>query len=85
MTTINLYVSRNGYETDFVLFKKNKPVSLVQCCYDLSKAATKTRELRALHEASEELHCTRQVVVTWDYEETVDGVQYIPFWKFVTA
>lgn len=81
------YKTKSNKEVDFVLFEGLKPKSLIQVCYDLTKAETKERELNALLEASEELKCNNLFIITGDYEETEEvgkkEIKYVPLWKWL--
>ena len=80
------YETRNGYEVDFILKQGEKVNALVQVCYDILDEKTEKREIRALLEASEELHCSNLHIVTKNtsFEKNIDGkiVKVIPFSVF---
>ncbi|MDE6740831.1 MAG: ATPase, partial [Muribaculaceae bacterium] len=50
----------------------SKVEQLIQVCYDMSSEKTRKRELDALIEASEELHCDNLLVITNSQEEKID-------------
>lgn len=79
------YRSRNDREVDFVLRRGTQVESLTQVCYDLSSPKTEKREVEALVECSEELHCTSLRIVTFREERTITKgsnlIQVIPVWK----
>ena len=77
------YKTRNGKEIDFVLKGQRVIETLIQVCYDISNGDTRRRECEALHEASGELGCKKQMVITWDYEETEKEISFIPLWKYL--
>lgn len=62
--TLFYYRTRNDKEIDFVTRRGTQVESLIQVCYDLSSPRTRKREMDALVEASDELHCDRLLVVT---------------------
>ena len=74
-------------EVDFIIKEGKKIVQLIQVCVDISNISTKEREIRALCIASKELHCTKILIITDDYdaEEKHDGlsIKYIPLWKWL--
>jgi len=74
-------------EVDFVVRKGLNVEQLIQVCYDISYPKTKTREIKALLKASDELKCKNLLVITKDYEkeEVEDGnkIKYIPLWKWL--
>ena len=64
--TLFYYRTRNDKEIDFVTRKGSKVEQLIQVCYDMSSQKTRKRELDALVEATEELHCNNFIVITND-------------------
>lgn len=76
------YKSTSGREIDFVIKNGKRITELIQVCYSLDDFVTKEREIKALLQGSEELHCNDLLVITWDYEadEIVSGkrIRYIP-------
>lgn len=67
--TLFYYRTRNDKEVDFVTRKGAKVEQLIQVCYDMTSEKTRKRELDALVEAAEELHCDNLVVITNDQQE----------------
>lgn len=70
--TLFYYRSRNDKEIDFVTRTGPKVEQLIQVCYDMNAEKTRKRELDALAEASEELHCAHLLVVTNAQESDVE-------------
>ena len=70
--TLFYYRTRNDKEIDFVTRKGPKVEQLIQVCYDMSSEKTRKRELDALIEASEELHCDNLLVITNDKNEDLN-------------
>ncbi|MBO4955594.1 MAG: ATP-binding protein, partial [Muribaculaceae bacterium] len=62
--TLFYYRTRNDKEVDFVTRKGAKVEQLIQVCYDMTSEKTRKRELNALVEAAEELHCDNLLVIT---------------------
>ena len=62
--TLFYYRTRNDKEIDFVTRKGTKVELLIQVCYNMSSEKTRKRELDALVEAAEELHCDNLLVIT---------------------
>ena len=62
--TLFYYRTRNDKEIDFVIRKGIKLEQLIQVCYDMTSEKTRKRELNALVEAAEELHCDNLLVIT---------------------
>ena len=70
--TLFYYRSRNDKEIDFVTRKGTKVEQLIQVCYDMTSEKTRKRELDALVEAAEELHCDNLLVITNNQEEEIE-------------
>jgi len=70
--TLFYYRTRNDKEIDFVTRKGTKVEQLIQVCYDMTSEKTRKRELDALVEAAEELHCDNLHVITNSQEEEID-------------
>lgn len=70
--TLFYYRTRNDKEIDFVTRKGTKVEQLIQVCYDMTSGKTRKRELDALVEASEELHCDNLLVITNSQEEQIE-------------
>ena len=64
--------TRSDKEIDFVTKEGSKIQSLIQVSYDISNLKTREREFAALYDASSELNCDNLIVVTWNYEGTVE-------------
>lgn len=62
--TLFYYRTRNDKEIDFVTRKGAKVEQLIQVCYDITSEKTRKRELDALAEAADELHCNNLLVIT---------------------
>ncbi len=71
-------------EVDFVIKENNHIKELVQVCYDIKNSETKKREIRALLKAGKELKCKNLTIITWDYEHTAKGIQFIPLWRYLS-
>jgi len=70
--TLFYYRTRNDKEIDFVTRKGAKVEQLIQVCYDMTSEKTRKRELDALVEAAEELHCDNLLVITNAQQEEVE-------------
>ena len=70
--TLFYYRTRNDKEIDFVTRKGTKVEQLIQVCYDMTSEKTRKRELDALVEAAEELHCDNLLVITNSQEEKIE-------------
>jgi len=72
--TLFYYRTRNDKEIDFVTRKGTKVEQLIQVCYDMTSEKTRKRELDALVEAAEELHCDNLLVIT--NSESSEDLEY---------
>lgn len=70
--TLFYYRTRNDKEIDFVTRKGAKVEQLIQVCYDMTSEKTRKRELDALVEAAEELHCDNLHTITNALHEKMD-------------
>ena len=70
--TLFYYRTRNDKEIDFVTRKGAKVEQLIQVCYDMISDKTRKRELDALVEAAEELHCDNMLVITNNQQEKIN-------------
>ncbi len=81
------YKSTAGKETDFAVKSANREIQLIQVCYDLAEAKTRSREVQSLMTAGRELGVGNGLVLTWDEEgtETVSGfgIRLLPAWKWL--
>ena len=74
--TLFYYRPRNDKEIDFVTRKGAKVEQLIQVCYDMTSEKTRKRELDALVEAAEELHCDNLLIITNSQEEKIEWKDY---------
>ncbi len=72
--TLFYYRTRNDKEIDFVTHRGTKVEQLIQACYDMTSEKTRKRELDALVEAAEELHCDNLLVIT--NSESSEDLEY---------
>ena len=70
--TLFYYRTRNDKKIDFVTRKGTKVEQLIQVCYDITSEKTRKRELDALVEAAEELHCDNLLVITNSQEGKIE-------------
>lgn len=80
------YRSRNDKEIDFVTCNGTKVKQLIQVCHDMTSVKTRKRELDALAEAANELHCDNLLVITNSQEETIEwkshSISVVPVRKY---
>ena len=74
------YALGNNWEVDFVLPDEE---TLIQVSYDVSNPETMERELKALKKAKKLFHWKKAVLITWDEERKVDGIEIVPLWRFL--
>lgn len=74
--TLFYYRTRNDKEIDFVTRKGPKVQQLIQVCYDMFSEKTRKRELDALVEAAEDLHCENLLVITYDQQGEIEWKGY---------
>ncbi len=85
------YKTSKDNEVDFVVKEGPKITSIIQVSYDISNPKTKSREVRSLLHAKEDLKCDNLLVITDNYageeEEEWFGIkgriQYVPLWKYL--
>ena len=63
--------NREHEEVDFVVRRAGRISQLIQVCWDLTEPATRSRELRALVKAGEELRCTE----LWCLANVAEGTE----------
>jgi hypothetical protein len=84
--TLFYYRTRNDKEIDFVTRRGTKVEQLIQVCFDMTSEKTRRRELDALVETAEELHCDNLLVITNDSEEETTwknrNIRILPIIKF---
>jgi len=79
----DLHYFRNGYETDFIVPGK----LIVQACYSIQDAATRSRELTAIIKTGNKFETAEKLIVTFDTEEIIqegnEEIKAIPAWKWL--
>lgn len=65
------YRSRNDKEVDFVTRKASQVEQLIQVSYNINSERALNRELSALVECANELHCDNLLLITFDSEKTI--------------
>jgi hypothetical protein len=90
---INFYYWKNQQqeEVDFVVKEDLKIKQLIQVCYNLENSDTKSRELRSLLKAGEELKCKELLIITAEKEGEEEAewfgikskIKFIPLWKWL--
>ncbi len=79
--------SAKGYEVDFVIKEGLKASQMIQVCFDVSDAETRSREVRGLVEGLNYFDLPKGTIITSDFfhEEIVDGkvLRYVPLWYWL--
>ena len=74
-------------ECDFVLQHEDIVLQLIQVCWQMEDAETRTREIAGLLEARKVTHCDNLYIITHHQEETIeqDGwtIHVVPAWKWM--
>jgi uncharacterized protein len=81
------FISKNGYECDFVVKEGLNIVSAIQVCKNLDDEKTKKREVRGLVEALKELNLETGLILTedeeYEFEERGFKIVVKPIWKWI--
>lgn len=81
--------SNDGYEVDFVVKSGQKITELIQVSWNVNDEAVQMREERALWCAMEELDVDSGIILTEDYERSLEKngkvIKYVPMWKWLLA
>ncbi|MHB1439292.1 MAG: ATP-binding protein [Cuniculiplasma sp.] len=77
----------NDHEVDFVLKSGIDVKELINVTYSESKDDIEKREIKSLISASVLLHCTKLILITWNYEDIFSyegtAIKAIPLWKWL--
>jgi len=80
-----LYYFKGKNECDFILVDREKPVKLVQVCWDISEPDTLKREINGLAEAAKYLNCDDLTIITAEDEREIKhenlNIKLVPAWK----
>jgi len=80
------YGRMEGREVDFVLKEGLEVSQLIQVTHASGRDEIRSREIKALLKAGEELRCRNLLCITWDYEdeEEINGrkLKFVPIWKW---
>jgi len=79
--------SAKGHEVDFVLIEGLEARQLIQVCFDISDAETRSREVKGLVEGLNNFGISEGTIITSDlfHEKTVDEkvIRYVPLWYWL--
>lgn len=84
---IHYYVTKQGWEVDFILQTPEGKTELYQVSVSLKDSDTYEREVRALTQAMQELNLKNALIVTLEEEYeipvTEGSISVVPIWKFL--
>ncbi len=72
--------SDGSFECDF-LAKKEDELLAIQVCYEFH-SGNRERELKGLREVSKKFKVDKQILITYNQEESIEKIETIPFWKY---
>ncbi len=76
-----IFVFNDGsFECDF-LVKKESELIAIQVCYELHRG-NQEREIKGLLEVAKKFKVSKQVLLTYNQDELIDGVKVVSFWKY---
>jgi predicted AAA+ superfamily ATPase len=76
-----IFVFNNGsFECDFLVKRSNELIA-IQVCYELH-SGNQEREIKGLREIEKRFRVHQKVLLTYNQEERVEGVEIVPFWKY---
>lgn len=80
-----LHFYKMNKECDFVLFDRDRPLRLIQACWDISDPGTLKREVRGLADAAGYLNCNDMTILTAGEEQEIEHgnliIKVMPAWK----
>lgn len=68
------------FECDF-LVKKESELIAIQVCYELHNG-NREREFKGLKDVAKKFAISKSVLLTYNQEEELEGVEVVPFWKY---
>jgi predicted AAA+ superfamily ATPase len=76
-----IFVFNDGsFECDFLVKRSNELIA-IQVCYELH-SGNQEREIKGLREIEKRFRVHQKVLLTYNQEEHVEGVEIVPFWKY---
>lgn len=86
---VSYFVTKDGYEVDFVAVNSNAEIELIQVSFSISDDDVKKRELRSIINSYKFLKVDSAKIITFDEEgeEVIDNIriEIIPAWKWLIA
>ena len=76
-----IFIFNDGsFECDF-LVKKEEELFAVQVCYELH-SGNRERELKGLQSVAKKFRLSKQILITYNQEESIEEIAVVPFWKY---
>jgi len=86
---IYYWKDHQGREIDFVIKTAESVTQLIQVTYASEKNEITPREIESFSIASSETKCDNMLVITWDYENTLQKdkktIVFTPIWKWLLS
>ncbi len=78
----DVYYYSDKHELDFIVKRRDNSLVLINVCYT---DHIPDRELQGFHEFQRtyDHHIARKMIITEDYEDTIDDIECIPLWKWL--
>jgi len=81
------YKTKSNSEVDFAVKVKNKFQELIQVAWFLDDEENKTREIKSLYEAMEEIKINKALILTNDHKETIKNegktIEILPVYEWL--
>jgi len=78
-----LFYYKNQFECDFIIQREETISAAIQVCYQLDEPKTKQREIKGLHQTSQNFKSVQGFLITYDNEEPIEGIQVISILEFL--
>jgi len=78
-----IFYFKGKKECNFIVKDKGKAKEAIQVCYELNED-NQERELKGLKEAMQKLKLKKGKIITFNQEDNLEGINVIPFWKWVS-
>lgn len=81
---IEYYLTKEGFEIDFLVSHPDSKISLFQVYVNLDNSETLNREIRALKSAMKELNVEKGTIITLNDEKNLENesIEIVPAWKW---
>ena len=76
------YYKDSNSECDFLVKEKEAVSMAVQSCWEIN-SDNQDRELRGIQNAIKNTGATNAVIITYNQEDRLDGIDLIPAWKWI--